>query len=133
MSDTNTKFIRKYKRVSKSIWEKDDSTILLYSDVVLKNEDDIELSFTHYIYIHRDNVGKVLGISISRAMLEENPSFTERYLEGIDMYGFLLMHIDAITEFCTLFTDEFESIFMLKPCDYFEAAELHWFSIIENS
>jgi len=133
MSDTNTKFIRKYKRVSKSIWDKDDSTILLYADVVSNTEDDIELSFTHYMYLHRDNVGRVLGISISKAMLEENPSFTERYLEGIDMYGFLLMHIDAITEFCTLFTDEFESIFMLKPCDYFEAAELHWFSIIENA
>lgn len=133
MSDTNTKFIRKYKRVSKSIWDKDDSTILLYSDVVSQNEDDIELSFTHYIYLHKDNVGRVLGISISKVMLEENPSFTERYLEGIYMYGFLLMHIDAITEFCSLFTDEFESIFMLKPCDYFEAAELHWFSIIENA
>ncbi len=49
------------------------------------------------------------------------------------MYAFLLMYIDEITEFCNLFSDEFESVFLLEPRTYFEAAETRWFSIIENA
>lgn len=132
MSDINTQFIRKYKRQSKSIWDNDSSTLLLLADVEQSDEGEVDLSFNRYIYLHRDNVGRVLGISISKGMLEENPEFDSRYLDGVDMYGFLLLHIDAITEFCCLFANEFESIFLLEPRTYFEAAELRWFSIIDN-
>ena len=132
MSDTNTQFIRKYKRASKSIWDGDSSTILLLADVV-DNDAGLEVTYSNYIYLHQDNVGRVLGISISKAMIEQHPEFESKYLEGLEMYAFLLMYIDEVTEFCDLFTDEFESIFLLQPRDFFEAAEVRWFSIIENA
>jgi len=131
MSDNNTQFIRKYKRASRSPFD-DHSTLLLLADVNDSN-DEIELSFVNYIYLHRDEVGRAVGISISKAMLEAQPEFESKYLEGIEMYGFLLMYIDEITEFCSLFADEFESIFLLQPRSYFEAVETRWFSIIENA
>ena len=131
MSDINTQFIRKYKRASKSPFD-DHSTLLFLADVNDSN-DELELSFANYIYLHRDEVGRTLGISISKAMLEAQPDFESRYLEGIEMYAFLLIYIDEITEFCSLFADEFESVFLLEPHDYFDAAETRWFSIIENA
>ncbi|TMP75049.1 hypothetical protein CWC05_22030, partial [Pseudoalteromonas ruthenica] len=77
-------FIRKYKRISKSKWASHDkSTILPLAEVVDDTDDEIELGFTRYIYLHRDEVGKVLGISISKAIFEETDlHFEERYLEG---------------------------------------------------
>ncbi len=80
MSDNNTQFIRKYKRASKSIWNTDSSTLLLLADAV-NDIDGVELSFSNYIYLHQDNVGRVLGISISKAMLVQHPEFESRYLE----------------------------------------------------
>ena len=132
MKDNQSQFIRKYKRASKSPWE-DDSTILLYANVMAISGNDVALDFTHYIYLHRDNVGKVLGISISKSILDDNSEFSSRYLEGIEMCAILLIYIDDITEFCCLFSDEFESIFLLDPRDYFEIAVLRWFSIVENA
>ncbi len=131
MSDTNTQFIRKYKRASKSPWDNDASTILLLADIV-NSDKELELAFSNYIYLHRDLVGRALGISISVALVEQHPEFESRYLEGIEMYAFLIMYVDEITEFCSLFTDEFESIFLLEPRNFFEAAEQRWFSILDN-
>lgn len=130
MKDKQSKFIRQYVRASKSPWD-DSSTILLLADVVDKQE--LELSFTNYIYLHRDSVGSVLGISISQQLLAANPEFSQRYLEGIEMYAFLLIHIEDITNFCGLFTAEFEQLFMLKPNEYFAATECHWLDILENT
>ena len=62
-----------------------------------------------------------------------NEQFTGRYLEGIEMYALLLLYLDDITEFCSLFSDEFESVFLIDPRDYFEVAELRWYSLIENT
>jgi hypothetical protein len=88
-----------------------------------------------YIYLHRDDVGRIQGISISKTLLNENPEFEIRtqYLSGFEMYGFLLLYLEEITEFCSHFADEFEQMFMLPPKTYFEAAALHWCSIIENA
>ncbi|MDP2561189.1 hypothetical protein [Psychrobium sp. 1_MG-2023] len=133
MTHTKTTFIRKYKRASKSIWDNDDSTILLLADIKGNDDGERAFNFTRYIYLHRDNVGNVLGISISKAMLDEHPDFSGRYLEGVEMFAMLLLYIDDITEFCTLFADEFERIFLLEPRDYFEAAELRWFSILGDA
>ena len=93
MSDTNTKFIRRYKRASKSPWDNDASTILLLADVV-SNDKELELAFSNYIYLHRDSVGRMLGISISGALLEQHPEFESKYMEGIEMYAFIIMYID---------------------------------------
>jgi len=130
MKEKKSPFIRQYVRASKSPWE-DASTILLLADVIDKQT--LELGFTNYIYLHRDSVGSVLGISISQQLLAANPEFSERYLEGVEMYAFLLMHIEGITKFCELFTAEFEQLFMLTPNVYFAAAEDSWLRLIESS
>ena len=85
MKDQKSPFIRQYVRASKSPWE-DASTILLLADVIDKQT--LEIGFTNYIYLHRDSVGSVLGLSISQQLLAANPEFSERYLEGIEMYAF---------------------------------------------
>lgn len=130
MKEQKSPFIRQYVRASKSPWE-DASTILLLADVIDKQT--LEIGFTNYIYLHRDSVGSVLGISISQQLLAANPEFSERYLEGIEMYAFLLIHIEDIMNFCNLFSAEFEQLFMLKPNEYFAAAEDSWLRLIESS
>ncbi|WP_276755467.1 hypothetical protein [Pseudoalteromonas marina] len=130
MKNTKSQFIRQYVRASKSPWD-DCSTILLLADVV--DEQSLELNFNNYIYLHRDSVGKTLGISISNSMLEKNPSFENRYLEGVDMTLFLLVYIEQITQFCELFSEEFQQIFMQTPTTFFAAAESDWVDIIDNA
>ncbi len=130
MKNTKSQFIRQYVRASRSPWD-DSTTILLLADVV--NEQEIELSFNNYIYLHRDSVGKALGISISNQMLEKNPSFENRYLEEVDMVLFLLIYIEQITQFCELFSEEFQQIFMQTPTTFFAAAESDWVDIIDNA
>ncbi|MBW4967631.1 hypothetical protein KZZ04_14795 [Pseudoalteromonas sp. CR1] len=130
MKNIKSQFIRQYVRASRSPWD-DCSTILLLADVV--NEQTLELNFNNYIYLHRDSVGKILGISISNSMLEKNPSFENRYLEGQDMTLFLLIHIEQITQFCELFSEEFQQIFMQTPTTFFVAAESDWVDIIDNA
>ena len=66
-------------------------------------------------------------------MLEDNNDFTSRYIEDIEMYCFLLVHIDKITDFCCLFSSTFFDIFLLEPRVYFEAAEIQWLNKIENA
>ena len=130
MKNTKSQFIRQYVRASKSPWD-DSSTILLLADVV--DEQSLELNFNNYIYLHRDSVGKILGISISNSMLEKNTSFENRYLEGQDMTLFLLIYIEQITQFCKLFSEEFQQIFMQTPTTFFAAAESDWVDIIDNA
>lgn len=130
MKNTKSQFIRQYVRASKSPWD-DCSTILLLADVI--DEQSLELNFNNYIYLHRDSVGKILGISISNSMLEKNPSFENRYLEGVDMTLFLLIYIEQITQFCELFSEEFQQIFMQTPTTFFAAAENDWVDIIDNA
>jgi len=132
---SQNQFIRKYKRISKSKWSTQDvSTILLLADVAYASKSEIELSFSRYIYLHRDEVGKVLGISISKSIFDEHSTqFEDRYLEGEDMLTVMLIYIDEIVEFCELFAHEFESVFMLSPKVYFEAAIPQWCEQIENA
>lgn len=130
MKNTKSQFIRQYVRASKSPWD-DSSTILLLADVV--DEQSLELNFNNYIYLHRDSVGKILGISISNSMLEKNTSFENRYLEGQDMTLFLLIYIEQITQFCEFFSEEFQQIFMQTPTTFFAAAESDWVDIIDNA
>ena len=130
MQDKKSLFIRLYQRASKSPWD-DKSTILLYADTTIK-AGTVELDFTRYIYLHRDDVGRIQGISISKTMLNDNPEFESQYLSDYDMYTCLLVYVNEITEFCCLFADEFEQVFLLDPKSYFEAAAMHWCSKIEN-
>ncbi|MCG9697436.1 hypothetical protein [Shewanella sp. Isolate11] len=63
MSDKKSQFVREYQRKSKSPWE-DHCTVLLLADYEVDNE-GIKLSFSQYIYQHRDTAGRILGISVS--------------------------------------------------------------------
>ncbi|MEI4549937.1 hypothetical protein [Pseudoalteromonas spongiae] len=132
---SQNQFIRKYKRISKSKWSSQDkSTILLLADVTGTAENEVAFGFSKYIYLHRDDVGKVLGISISKSIFDSySTQFEDRYLEDEDMLTVMLIYIDEIIEFCELFTDDFESVFMLSPRVYFEAAIAQWCEKIEKT
>jgi len=125
MSDNKSKLIREYQRKSKSPWD-DHSTVLLLADYQLEDNGTIELSFSRYIYQHRDSAGRIQGVSVSKSILEENPEFEGQYLEELDMYIVLLLLNEEITNFCALFSEEFEAIFGLTPEIYLEAAEQLW-------
>lgn len=128
MNEKKSQFTRKYKRASKSPWN-DMSTLLLLADI--ESIQSMNLSFEKYIYCHRDSLGKVLGISLSKAMLDANPDFSGRYLEGVEMYAFLLLYIDDIKSFCSVFEDEFTEFFMLPPAAFFSVAEVQWLALLE--
>ncbi|WP_237162663.1 hypothetical protein [Shewanella halifaxensis] len=51
----------------------------------------MELSFSRYIYQHRDSAGRILGMSISKSIQEEHPELNSQYLEDFDMYMVLLL------------------------------------------
>ncbi len=128
MNKPQTQLIRVYKRQSKSPWD-DHSTVLLMADHQLEN-DEIQLSFNNYIYLHRSVDGQIIGISISKSLLEEHTELESQYLTGIDAYMMLLIYIEDITAFCGLFSNEFISIFGIHPNYYFEAAEQYWSDLI---
>lgn len=132
MSDKKSQFIREYQRQSKSPW-RDHSTVLLLAGHQVTEEDDIELSFSRYIYQHRDAAGRILGMSISKSVQEEHPELDSQYLEDTDMYMVLLLLKEEIQSFCGHFDDEFESIFGLPPEIYFDIAEQHWAQKLEDN
>ena len=59
--------------------------------------------------------------------------FEDRYLEGEEMLTVMLIYIDEIIEFCELFTNDFESVFMISPRVYFEASISQWCEQIEKA
>lgn len=128
MSQTKLQIVRKYTRESKSPFQ-DASTSLWLANVT--NEDRLELDFSQYIYVHRDDVGKVVGVSVSKSIAREH-SLESKYLEGSVMYRILIFYIDQIIDFCELWADEFEQFFLLPPDLFFELAQWHWNTIIEN-
>ncbi|MCG9714838.1 hypothetical protein L1D40_13655 [Shewanella insulae] len=125
MSTNKSLFIREYQRKSKSPWD-DHCTVLLLADYQVNTEETMELNFGQYIYQHRDSAGRILGISVSKSILEDFPEFTNQYLEGIDMYIILLLLKEEIRTFCNLFKQEFLGIYGLYPNEYFAQAEQHW-------
>ena len=131
MSDITSKFIREYKRESKSPFA-DKSTILLLAEHTLNENGEIELTYGNYIYQHRDACGRVLGVSLSKSIAAQHPEFDSRYLNEADMALVMLIYKDEICEFCTLFEDEFKLIFCLPPLIYFEAMEQEWVKQLEN-
>lgn len=97
------------------------STSLWLANVV-DDGGDLRLNYDRYIYVHRDDVGRVTGISVSKSMLVEHPNLTSQHLTGDLVYAVLLFYIDEIEAFCELWADEFEQFFLLRPDEYFEAA-----------
>lgn len=113
--------VRVYQRKSKSPWN-DTSTFLLLADIA--NQETLELSFSRYIYQHRDAGGRVLGISVSRAIQQELEC--EQYIGADNMHAVLAYYSEDILEFCEKFPDEFESVFFLPPDLFLIVAAAHW-------
>jgi hypothetical protein len=135
MSDISKKksqFVKVYSRQSKSMWD-DHSTILWLATVLGTNETELNVGFERYIYVHRESSGRICGISISRQLLTENSEFESRYLDGIEMYAFLLLHIEEIAAFCEFFKEEFIDIFLIPPSTYFSVAERYWLAKISDA
>lgn len=131
-TDKKNLFTRVYKRASKSPFD-DHGTILWLACITNDNEDGLNLTYERYIYLHREVNGAICGISVSKQILAENPEFEDmRYLEGIPMYAFLLLHVEEICAFCEVFRDEFIDVFLIPPLDYFAAAEKYWLDIISD-
>lgn len=118
-------FVKLLKRASKAPFPTT-STSLLLANVVSNVGEELELDYSRYIYIHRDENGKTTGISISKSIVAEYSNTESQYLCGVEMYQLLLFYIDEIGKFCELWADEFEAVFLLPPDLFFEIAKWHW-------
>ena len=126
---THNQFIRIYQRASKSIWD-DKSTVLLLANHRFRDE-ELCLDFNRYIYLHRDVEGKILGLSLSKAIVSETEMECSQYVSGEMMYVVLLLYIDEITAFCELFAEQFEALFLTSPTFYFGAMSEYWLEKLE--
>ena len=127
------KFVKQLIRASKAPFETI-STSLWLENVISADGEPLVLDYSRYLYIHRDAVGKITGISISKAMVGDHPNVHSQYIEYGDlMFGILIFYIEEIENFCQLWASEFEKYFLLSPDDYFEAASWRWNSIFVKS
>ena len=114
-----------YKRASKSPFS-DHSTILILASFQSDTNDEVVFDYSRYVYLHREVDGAIAGISVSKGLLAEWPAYTKRYMSGDVMYAFLLDNIEEICSFTECFEDEFCYLFMMKPLNFFTAAEECW-------
>ena len=127
------KFVKQLTRASKAPFETI-STSLWLANVISADGEALVLDYSRYLYIHRDAVGMITGISISKAMVGDHPNVHSQYIEYSDlMFGILIFYIEEIENFCQLWASEFEKYFLLPPDDYFEAASWRWNSIFIKS
>ena len=126
------KFVKKLQRESKSPFN-DSSTALWLANIVSKPGEELALNYSRYIYAHRDDCGRIVGVSISKSMVADHPNINTQYLTGDLMYGILIFYINEIQSFCELWADEFEKYFWLPPDDHFEAASWRWKSSVVKS
>ncbi len=125
MQDLKTSIIRKYQRRSKSTFEGDDSTILLLANVT-DEPTGVVLNYQRYIYLHRDNVGKWLGISISNSLEQEMDDGGGKYRQGKEALSLLLSYHQEITDFLRHFSRDVESIFGIDAETWMIACKARW-------
>ena len=125
MQDLKTSIIRKYQRRSTSPFEGDDSTILLLANVT-DEPTGVVLNYQRYIYLHRDNVGRWLGISISHSLEQEMEDGGGKYRQGREALSLLLCYHQEISDFLRNFSDEVESIFGLDAETWMIACKARW-------
>lgn len=126
------KFVKKLKRESKAPFPTT-STSLWLANIVNNDGGEPVIDFSKYIYVHRDDVGLITGISISKNMMSSDETLRSQYITGERMYSILTKYLDEIKDFCELWADEFESYFLLKPHDYFESVGDRWCAIAQLS
>lgn len=125
MQDLKPSIIRKYQRRSRSPFEGDDSTILLLANVSAEPT-GVVLDYQRYIYLHRDNVGKWLGISISNSLEQEMDDGGGKYRQGKEALSVLLSYHQEISVFLRHFSDEVESIFGIDAETWMIACKARW-------
>jgi len=125
MQDTNLTIIRKYQRRSRWPFEGDDSTILLLANVTAEPS-GIVLDYQRYIYLHRDNVGRWLGISISHSLEQEMDDGVGKYRQGKEALSLLLSCHQEITDFLRHFSGDVESIFGIDAETWMIACKARW-------
>ncbi|MFC3093610.1 hypothetical protein DRW07_05245 [Alteromonas sediminis] len=124
MKAKTTSIIRKYKRSSRSPFSGDDSTILLLATI--ENIDSLQLRFDRYVYLHRDDVGRWLGISLSNQLVDEFDDGKGKYRSGIHMIEVLFKLKDEIVTFLAHFSDDISTILGLDAARWLEAATPGW-------
>lgn len=130
MKDNNISIIRKYVRQSRSPFTGDDSTILLLANLKVDGE-EIQLGFERYIYLHRDEVGRWLGISLSSSIIDELSDDEGKYRSGIQALSVLLKYHSEICEFIQYFSDEIESIFGIDAQTWLIACKARWRKLLK--
>ena len=125
MQDSKPSIIRKYQRRSRSPFERDDSTVLLLANVTTEPSGFV-LNYQRYIYLHRDNVGRWLGISISHSIEQEMEDEGGKYRQSKDALSLLLSYHGEISNFLRNFSDEVESIFGLDAETWMIACKARW-------
>lgn len=130
MNDNKTSIIRKYVRQSRTPFIGDDSTILLLANMKVDGE-EINLGFERYIYLHRDEVGRWLGISLSSSIIDELSDDEGKYRSGIQALSVLLKYHSEIGEFIQYFSDEIESIFGIDAQTWLIACKARWRKLLK--
>ncbi len=125
MQDTKPTIIRKYQRRSRSPFDGDDSTILLLANATV-NAEGVELDYQRYIYLHRDSVGRWLGISISKSLEHEMDDGRGKYRQGREALSLLLSFHQEIRDFLRHYSDELESIFGIDAETWLIACKARW-------
>ena len=125
MQDLKTSIIRKYQRKSRSPFKGDDSTILLLANVT-DEPTGVVLDYQRYIYLHRDNVGKWLGISISNSLEQEMDDGGGKYRQGKEALSLLLSYHQEISDFLKHFSDDIESVFGIDAETWMLACKARW-------
>ena len=125
MQDKKLTIIRKYQRRSRSPFEGDDSTILLLANVTAEPS-GIVLDYQRYVYLHRDNVGRWLGISISHSLVQEMEDGGGKYRQGREALSLLLSYHQEISDFLRHFSGDVESIFGIDAETWMIACKARW-------
>lgn len=130
MNDNKTSIIRKYVRKSRSPFTGDDSTLLLLANYQ-EDGDQLLLSFERYIYLHRDEVGRWLGISLSSSIIDELSDDKGKYRSGIQALSVLLKYHNEIGEFIQYFSGEIESLFGIDAQTWLIACKARWRKLLK--
>jgi hypothetical protein len=125
MQDSKPTIIRKYQRRSRSPFEGDDSTILLLANLTAEPT-GVVLDYQRYIYLHRDIVGRWLGISISNSLEQEMNDGGGKYRQGKEALSLLLSYHQEISDFLRHFSDDVESIFGIDSETWMIACKARW-------
>jgi len=127
----NISIIRKYKRQSRSPFNGDDSTVLLMATIA--GSEPLTLRYDRFIYLHRDEVGRWLGISLSNHVADELADDKGKYRCGLDMYYVLFNYQVEIADFLTHFSDEITALFGIDTATWLEVAQSRWSSMLKDA